>query len=118
MWHLTHLHLLWDSQNPVILTTTISLEIMSLFLAFPALVHIYTYGSSPVAQQVKDPTLSLQWLRSKLWCRFKSLAWEFLHAMGRPKKTNKNAPKELHNREVSGNMQPFCELLRLEHPFL
>ena len=33
--------------------------------------------SSLVAQQVKDPALSLLWLRSLLWCRFDPWAGKF-----------------------------------------
>ena len=29
-----------------------------------------SFGSSLVAQRVKDPVLSLPWLRSPLWCGF------------------------------------------------
>jgi len=38
-----------------------------------------------VAQQVKDPVLSLLWLRSLLWDRFKSLARTLPHAAAWPK---------------------------------
>ena len=38
-------------------------------------------------QQVKDPALSLQWLRSLLWCGVVgSLAWELPQAVGRAQK--------------------------------
>ena len=33
-----------------------------------------------MAQWVKDRALSLLWLRSLLWCKVGSLAWEFPHA--------------------------------------
>ena len=35
-----------------------------------------------MAQWVKGLALSLQWLRSQLWCRVQSLAWELLDAIG------------------------------------
>ena len=45
-------------------------------------------GSSSVAQWVKDPALSLQWLGSLLWLRFDPMAWIFPHASSEAKKKN------------------------------
>ena len=43
-------------------------------------------GSSLVAQWVKDPALSLLWLRELRWLGFNPLAWELLLAVGTAKK--------------------------------
>ena len=45
--------------------------------------------SSLAAQQLKNPVLSFQWLRSLLWHRFGPWAKEFLHAMSVAKKKKK-----------------------------
>ena len=45
------------------------------------------FGHSLVAQQVKDPALSLQWLG------FDSLAWKLPHAMGAVKIQGKKKKK-------------------------
>ena len=42
-----------------------------------------------MAQQIKDPALSLLWLGLLLWHEFKSLAQGLLHAMGEAKKKKK-----------------------------
>ena len=46
-----------------------------------------------VAQWVKDPGLSLQWLRLLLWYRFNSLTWELPHPTGAAK--NQKLKKKL-----------------------
>jgi len=49
-----------------------------------------------VAQWVMDRALSLLWLRSLLWCKIGSLAWEFPHAAeGLAKKKNNNNGGEI-----------------------
>ena len=46
-----------------------------------------------MAQCVKDPTLSLQWLGSLLW-QVQSLAWELPHFVGVAKKKKSTSPTE------------------------
>ena len=43
---------------------------------------------SLVAQEVKDPALSLMWLRSLLWCRFNPWPRKF-YSQGKKKKKEK-----------------------------
>ena len=50
---------------------------------------VLTSRSSPVAQLVKDPVLSLQQLGVLLWPRFNPWPGELLHARGTAKKINK-----------------------------
>ena len=45
--------------------------------------------SSPVAQCIEDPALSLQWLRSLLWCRFDPWPRELLFAVNMAKRINR-----------------------------
>ena len=47
-----------------------------------------------MAQQIKDPALSLLWLGLPLWHEFKSPAQGLLHAMGEAKKKKKKKKKK------------------------
>lgn len=47
------------------------------------------FGSSFVAQEVKDLVLSQQLHESLLWCQFDSLAWKLLYAMDAAKRKEK-----------------------------
>ena len=59
--------------------------------------------SSLVAQQIKDPGLSLQQLRSLLWQRFNlSITWELPHASGTAKK-DENPNSVLFKNQGSQN---------------
>lgn len=56
--------------------------------------EVFLPWSSLVTQQVKDPTLSMQWLRSLLWGKGLISGQELSHAVGMAKINKPNKQKQ------------------------
>ena len=71
------------------------------------------YGSSLVAQWVKDLVLSLQQLRSLLWCGFHPWPRNFCMLWVQPKKqTNKQTNKQKKTKKTDERKTLCCDSMR------
>ena len=63
-----------------------------------------------VAQLVKDLALSLQWLRSLLWCVFDSCPGNFHMLWAQPKKKKKTKPQDPHPKHERSSLYEVVSL--------